>query len=124
VCSGRRRNRGEAPGRRQAIETQRYLIRAANTGISAIVAPGGEIIWVTALFTPAVLVGGVSAIAGHTPYVQYGDVFAWSTVLVSAVAAVVCIATRRSKTVGTTPAVERGDTSEPRTAPFETGGHN
>lgn len=106
----------------RAIETERYLIRAANTGISAIVAPDGEIMRSTALFTPAVLVGRVSAIASHTPYVQYGDAFAWGTVVVSAIAAALCIRTHRSKTAGTSIAAERGDTRAARLVLTETGG--
>jgi len=94
----------------RAIETHRYLIRAANTGISAIVAPDGEIIQASALFTPAVLAGTVSAIPRHTPYVHYGDAFAWGTVIVSTIVALVSFATRRSETRRTTPAAERSDT--------------
>lgn len=81
----------------RAIETQRYVIRAANTGISAIVAPDGEIIQASALFTPAVLVGNVSPIVRRTPYVQYGDAFAWGTVAVSAIAMLVSIRARPLK---------------------------
>jgi len=69
----------------RAIETHRYLIRAANTGISAIVAPDGEIVQASPLFTPVVLAGQVNPIASHTPYVRYGDVFAWATVVVSSI---------------------------------------
>ncbi len=78
----------------RAIETQRYLIRAANTGISAIVAPDGEIVEASGLFVPAVLVGRVSRIVTLTPYARYGDVFAWGSVVVSAAAVLLSIRAR------------------------------
>ncbi len=81
----------------RAIETQRYLIRAANTGISAIVAPDGEIVQASALFAPAVLMGSVKPVVSRTPYVQYGDAFAWGTIVVSALAVLLSIRPRLPK---------------------------
>lgn len=81
----------------RAIETQRYLIPAANTGISAIVAPDGEIIQASALFTPAVLAGSVGPVVSRTPYVHYGDAFAWGAVVVSVLAVLLSIRARLPK---------------------------
>lgn len=63
-----------------AIENRTYLVRAANTGISGIVAPDGRIVRATGLSTPAVLSGFVRARAATSIYTQYGDVFAMGTV--------------------------------------------
>jgi apolipoprotein N-acyltransferase len=61
----------------RAVENGSYLIRAANTGVSAIIAPTGEILRQTPIFTEAVLTGTVRLRQGHAPYARYGDVVAW-----------------------------------------------
>ena len=60
----------------RALETRRYLARAANTGISAAVDPYGRILASTRLFEEAVLVQGVIPRRDLTPYVRFGDWFA------------------------------------------------
>ena len=60
----------------RALETRRYLARAANTGISAAVDPYGRILASTPLFEEAVLVQGVIPRRDLTPYVRFGDWFA------------------------------------------------
>lgn len=62
----------------RAVENDKYLVRAANTGISAVVDPRGRVLERTALFEPAVLVREVPFVAGTTFYARHGDVFAWS----------------------------------------------
>jgi apolipoprotein N-acyltransferase len=64
----------------RAVENRSYLIRAANTGISAIVAPDGRIVQASGLFTPAVLSGAIIPRTGESFYTRYGDLFAWGTV--------------------------------------------
>ncbi|MBZ5554831.1 MAG: apolipoprotein N-acyltransferase [Acidobacteriia bacterium] len=65
----------------RAIENRRYLVRAANTGISAIVDPYGRIITRTKLNTQVVLHGEIEYRTDRTFYVRFGDVFAWLCVL-------------------------------------------
>lgn len=64
----------------RAIETRRAVARAANTGISAFVAPGGQLIGRTDPWAPAVLIAPIPLLDRLTFYVRYGDVFAWSAV--------------------------------------------
>lgn len=59
--------------RMRAIESRRYLIRAANDGISAVIGPRGELLSVAPEFTPAVLRGAVVPRSGTTPYLAYGN---------------------------------------------------
>ncbi|HWU39482.1 MAG TPA: nitrilase-related carbon-nitrogen hydrolase, partial [Candidatus Acidoferrum sp.] len=61
----------------RAVENGTYLIRAANTGITAIIAPTGQILAHTDIFTEAILSGTIQARQGETPYTRYGDVLAW-----------------------------------------------
>jgi apolipoprotein N-acyltransferase len=58
----------------RAIETRLYLVRAANTGISAIVDPKGTVISQTNIFEKASLKGNVKFINIQTIYAKYGDV--------------------------------------------------
>ena len=70
----------------RAVEGRAFLLRAANTGISALVAPDGRIVEASGLFTPQVLFGSIAPRSGMSPYTRYGDLFAWATVAVSVAA--------------------------------------
>jgi len=59
----------------RAVENKRSLLRAANTGISALVEPGGRIIASTAIFTPAVLRGEVPVLELQTVFMRGGYIF-------------------------------------------------
>jgi apolipoprotein N-acyltransferase len=61
----------------RAVENGMYLVRAANTGITAVVAPTGEILAETGIFTEAALLGTIHPRLGETPYSRFGDVLAW-----------------------------------------------
>jgi apolipoprotein N-acyltransferase len=65
----------------RAVENRLFLVRAANTGISAIIDPTGEIISRTGLFQRAVLNGEVKIIDEKTYYAAYGDQFAYASML-------------------------------------------
>jgi apolipoprotein N-acyltransferase len=60
-------------GRLRALESQRYLVRAANDGVSALVGPDGQVLAVAAEYQPAVLHGTVQARRGLSPYIATGD---------------------------------------------------
>jgi apolipoprotein N-acyltransferase len=64
----------------RAVETGRYLVRAANTGISGIVDPYGRVVISTGLFEEAVAVGEARYLDGLTLYVRIGDACAWAGV--------------------------------------------
>lgn len=61
----------------RAVETRRYLVRAANTGISSVVAPDGRIVASSGLFERTALRATIAANAVLTPYARYGDIFGW-----------------------------------------------
>ena len=73
---------GNTPGYRQhlsyaslrAIETRRAIARCANTGISAIISPYGEIIQPTPWWEPAVIKGQIPLRNDLTFYVVHGDI--------------------------------------------------
>jgi apolipoprotein N-acyltransferase len=67
----------------RAVETGRYLVRAANTGISGVVDPYGRVLASSAIFEPAVIVGEVRFLETSTFYARHGDVFAYASVIVT-----------------------------------------
>ncbi len=60
----------------RAVENRRYAIRAADSGISCIIKPDGQILNATKPFTQAVIHGDIfSPVDDITFYTRYGDVF-------------------------------------------------
>jgi len=62
-----------AMARLRAAETGRYLLRATNTGISAIIGPRGEVVARSPQFAVDLLRGEITPRSGATPYVRLGD---------------------------------------------------
>lgn len=59
--------------RMRSLETGRYLVRAANTGLTAIVSPFGDVLKQASPFEAAVLTGEIRPMDGVTPYMVVGD---------------------------------------------------
>lgn len=76
----------------RAVESHRYVIRAANTGISAIIDPYGRILSSTALGERTTLDGVVRYRSDLTFYVRFGDVFAYAVSLVAVAFLIVALA--------------------------------
>lgn len=72
--------------RARALESGRYMLRATNTGISAIIDHRGLVLARSPQFQPHVLSGTVQIREGTTPYVRWGD---WP-VLLFAIAMLLC----------------------------------
>ncbi len=83
----------------RAIENRRYIVRAANTGISGFVDPYGRILRTTDIFVPAALVGEVRWISERTFYTRFGDWLVYLGMLICAVSLVLLAQTLRSADV-------------------------
>jgi apolipoprotein N-acyltransferase len=68
----------------RAIENGRYLVRAANTGVSGIVDPYGRVTARAGLFESALIVGDVRFLQASTLYATTGDLFAYLCALATA----------------------------------------
>jgi apolipoprotein N-acyltransferase len=88
-----------AIARMRAIETGRYLLRAANTGVSAVIDPRGRVLGTiplglvpttrdrahpSELIPSGQLTRSVALLDGRTVYLIIGDLFAWLCVLAAA----------------------------------------
>ena len=80
--------------RMRAVETGRYMLRATNTGVTAIVAPDGAVVGRLPSFTEGVLEGRVRGRTGATPYATAGNA---PVVLVCLVILAVAAARARAK---------------------------
>ena len=72
----------------RAAETGRPMLRATNTGMTAIVDARGDVSAVLPPFTTGVLTGEVRAYTGVTPYARFGDLPALLLIFLSLAAAV------------------------------------
>lgn len=80
-------------GAMRAIETGRFLVRAANTGITAAVDPYGRELMRAEMFQPVSITADVRLLDGQTIYTRCGDVIAW---LCAVLTAAVIVALRRA----------------------------
>ncbi len=79
-------------GAMRAIETGRYLARAANTGITAVVDPYGRTVARADMFQTLSLTADVRLRDERTIYTRIGDLVAWLCALLTIV---VVVAVRR-----------------------------
>jgi apolipoprotein N-acyltransferase len=80
----------------RAVEHRTAVVRAANTGVSAFIAPSGRIVQTLDLFARGNLLGRVPLRRGETLYTRWGDWLPYLSVVVSAVALAVA-ALRRTE---------------------------
>lgn len=57
----------------RALETGRYMLRATNTGMTAVINPNGIVEAAAPEFAPAILTRTVAGMKGATPYVRWGN---------------------------------------------------
>ena len=70
----------------RAVENRRYMVRDANTGISAIIDPYGRIESSTRIGVRTILDGTAHFRSDLTFYTRYGDVFAYANALAAVIA--------------------------------------
>lgn len=69
----------------RAVENRRYLLRAASTGVSAVIDPCGRVVSEMSLFERGAIVEEVRFREGLTPYARFGDWFAYMCVVIAVV---------------------------------------
>ena len=83
--------------RMRAVENRRYLLRAANSGISAVIDPLGRVLSSTGLQQRTVLDTDFGLRQETTFYSRNGDLFAWLCLALSLIAGVTASGWRRFK---------------------------
>lgn len=83
--------------RMRSIETGRYMLRATNSGMTAIIDERGRVQEVLPQFTEGVLFGPVRGFSGATPYVRYGDWVVAVAATLLALAAIDALLRRRRR---------------------------
>ncbi|MDL2209880.1 apolipoprotein N-acyltransferase [Desulfovibrio sp. OttesenSCG-928-O18] len=81
----------------RAIEQGRYIVRATNTGISAIITPDGRLAAHGSLFRAEALVGTAKLVEGVTFYHRAAPFFFWACLLLTLSAATACLKKRHDK---------------------------
>ena len=79
----------------RAVETRLYLVRVANTGVSAIIDPTGKVIARTKIFEKDEIHGRVKFIMIPTLYARFGDWLAWISFIGLAVLFIVSLKGRK-----------------------------
>ena len=77
--------------RLRAVESDRYLLRAGTTGISAFVDPSGRVVAELGMNRQGIIYAYFEPRHSVTPYVRFGDWFAW----VACAATVIAMIRRR-----------------------------
>ncbi len=81
----------------RAIENRIWVARAANTGISALIAPSGEVTLAGPLFEEVQLSGRVGLGSEPTFYTRFGDLFAQACLLLSGIGLLLLLVDQRRK---------------------------
>lgn len=79
----------------RAIENRRYLVRAANTGISGFVDPYGRILQKTNIFEQAAIIGEIRWVDERTFYTRFGDLLVYASMVICVLAFGITFATKR-----------------------------
>lgn len=87
----------------RAVENRRYVLRATNTGVSAVIDSLGRIELKSGLFEPAFIVSNVPMLKGHTVYDRIGDLFAYLCVIFVLFVTIVVLIKIVIKTKSTSP---------------------
>jgi len=81
--------------RTRSLETGRYMVRAANTGVSAVIDSKGRVLVASGQFVDQVVTEEVWPMHGNTPFIIWGN---WAIIsILSALILLVFIRTRRIK---------------------------
>jgi len=74
----------------RAVENRRYLVRATNSGVSAVIEPSGRIVMQSGIFERAIMVAAIAPLTKLSTYTRLGDWFAWGCIVYAAFMIAMC----------------------------------
>lgn len=80
----------------RVLETGRPMLRATNTGATALIVPGGRVVAELQPYTRDVLSASVQGYTGHTPYILFGNKLMLALTLAALAAALLLSCRRRA----------------------------
>ena len=78
----------------RAVENRRFLIRATNSGVSAVIDPWGRITMESGIFERSIMVAAIAPLKFLSPYTRLGNWFAWGCIAYSILAILMSIILR------------------------------
>ena len=66
----------------RAVETKRYLLRAANTGITAVIDPYGRLVMASSIYDKAIAISKATLLDYETAYVRFGDILPYACIAI------------------------------------------
>jgi apolipoprotein N-acyltransferase len=99
----------------RAIENRRFVVQAANSGISGFYDPYGRPVSETKIFDETTLFGTIYPRHGLTPYARFGDIIVWLCIAFAAPALAVLAATREKSASRQQPAPPKKASPPPST---------
>ncbi len=84
----------------RAVENRRFLIRATNSGVSAVVDPWGRIQMESQIFERSMMVASIAMLHLISPYTRLGNWFAWGAIAYGAFMFIMALTMRLKKKRG------------------------
>lgn len=76
----------------RSVENRRYMVRATNTGVSAVISPSGRVETESGIFHDALIVAPIGLRRGLAPYSRMGDWFAYACAAYAAIGLIIAVA--------------------------------
>lgn len=83
--------------RLRAIENRRYVVRSANNGISAVIAPNGNVLKRTQYWTREAFLATIPEMHTLTLYTRYGDVIGYLALIAVTITVIILVTLKRDE---------------------------
>lgn len=78
----------------RAVENRRFVLRATNTGVTAVIDPLGRIVMRSGIFERSVMVAAIAPLRYLAPYTKMGDWLAWGSLAYTVLLILIILGTK------------------------------